>query len=608
MASGKSKIELIIEIKNKVKSGLSEAKARINSDVGAMKSKIAELKNSFTSSFKSLANSPALKLLLNPITLASAGVVGLFKAFDRAAEKAADFNTSFRSLANLNLDKSRQQITALKKSVLDTAFTKGFDTDKTISAFFDVQSTTGKYGAEVRKIVEKQGEFANLMQADFNNYIAGTSKAMANFGFGAEKLDDFNRSAYATVKVGVTTFDQLANVQSVYAGAAASAKQTFDTANKIFALFTVKTKSVDEAATLTKSMFNDLTKQTTIEAFKKVGINVYDNNKQLKQADTLLVELNNKFRNLDSDKKVVALKNQFSGSEGLIALIQAATDKSGQLQNTLSGFDQARFGLNDALELAKNDLNYINDQLKNKTNAALIELGEKLLPLKNWWAETKLDIVNRGAWLLNGREGNKKDTYNEGWTRQNEIYGGLMQQLPQLSKEQYEAKQREVIEAMNAYKKSYWDASKKINETQLPWGVGWTMPKELKKEYREAKNLYSDQYLKGQYDYLHSLAQKLPDAWGKATNYGLNIHPEASPLKDADQATSGGGSSNLGSSVSSVTGSAKQVRNITVNIDAFNKGGINTQNTNLKNMDEKEIESWFTDMCLRAVRNLELSY
>ena len=56
-----------------------------------------------------------------------------------------------------------------------------------------------------------------------------------------------------------------------------------------------------------------------------------------------------------------------------------------------------------------------------------------------------------------------------------------------------------------------------------------------------------------------------------------------------------------------VTASARQVRNITVNIDAFNKGGINTQNTSMQNMDPSQIEDWFNQMLLRSIRNLELS-
>lgn len=320
----------------------------------------------------------------NLIALTAAGILAIGKGIDYTIQKAADFNSQFRGLSNLNLDKSKKEIASLKRMVLDSAFSKGVDSNKTITGYFDVQSTTGKFGGEVKRIVEKQGEFANLMQADFSEFIAGIAKGMANFSFGVEKLDDFNRSAYATVKVGVTTFDQLAKVQSVYAGATASNNQNFDTANKMLALFTIKTKSVDEAATLTKSMFNDLTKDSTIKAFKKVGISIYDNNGTIKQGDTLMLELNKKYMELDGDKKVVASKNQFSGSKGLIAMIKAAIDKSSQLQSTLNCFDSTKLGLNKALEQVKNDVNYINEQLKNKDQVMEIEIGEQMLPLKQW--------------------------------------------------------------------------------------------------------------------------------------------------------------------------------------------------------------------------------
>lgn len=65
--------------------------------------------------------------------------------------------------------------------------------------------------------------------------------------------------------------------------------------------------------------------------------------------------------------------------------------------------------------------------------------------------------------------------------------------------------------------------------------------------------------------------------------------------------------SHQGEQVSKVTGAGQQVRNITVNIDSFVKGGINTANTTLQKMDTKEIENWFNEMLLRTVRNLELS-
>lgn len=488
--------------------------------------------------------------------------------------------------------------------VLDTAFDRGFDTDKTVMGYFDVQSTTGKFGGEVKRIVGKQGEFANLMQADFNEYIAGTAKGMANFGFGAEKLDEFNRSAYATVKVGVTTFDQLAKVQSVYAGAAAANNQTFDTANKLLALFTVKTKSVDEAATLTKSMFNDLTKDATIKAFKKIGISIYDTNGNIKQADSLMMELNKKFLALDGDKKVIALKNQFTGSDGLISLVQAATDKSGQLQNTFNSFDSTKLGLNKALELARNDVNYINETLQNKIKALEIEIGTNLLPLKEWWAQLKLEMINGVMWVIRGGEGNKNKQYNEGWTKQSEEYGNVLQSAANLTKEQYTKKLSDLNIALKALDNTHWKAVKDVNNISVPlyiWGT------ENRQQWREEQSGYVLDYSKGKIDFMKNLIRDFQNKWQIKTNFGGNILSPLDPAKKNDT----DGNTNpppLGNSVDSVTSSARQIRNLTVNIEAFNKGGINTQNTNLQHMEPTQIEEWFTEMCMRIVRNVETSY
>lgn len=610
--NGQAKIELLLEVKNKIRAGLKQAQQDTVKGINGMQRKMDSLKISFIKNSKAITNEVpmignAFKLAANPIALTAAGIVAIGKGIDYTTQKAADFNSQFRGLSNLNLDKSKKEIASLKRMVLDSAFSKGFDTNKTITGYFDVQSTTGKFGGEVKRIVEKQGEFANLMQADFSEYIAGTAKGMANFGFGVEKLDDFNRSAYATVKVGVTTFDQLAKVQSVYAGAAASNNQNFDTANKMLALFTIKTKSVDEAATLTKSMFNDLTKDSTIKAFKKVGISIYDNNGAIKQGDTLMLELNKKFMELDGDKKVVALKNQFSGSEGLIAMIQAATDKSGQLQSTLNSFDSTKLGLNKALEQAKNDVNYINEQLKNKVQVMEIEIGEQMLPLKQWWTEQKLNLISKASYMFRGEDGNKQQMYNQGWTKQSEEYGNVLQNAATLTKEQYSKKFSELLIAMNAAKDTYWQAVKDINNIPLPLGAGFLWSEDKKQQYRSDAGGNMDKYTRGKYDFAKNLLFDFQNEWQTKTNFGRNILSPLDPAKKSDTS----GNTNpvpLGDSVDSVTSSARQVRNLTVNIEAFNKGGINTQNTNLKKMDEKQIEEWFNEMCMRVVRSLEASY
>lgn len=601
--NGQAKVELLLELKNKLRTGLNQAKRDTFKGVNDMQTKLNSLKFNLAKNSKAIVDEVplignAFRLAKNPIALTAAGIVAIGKGIDYTTQKAADFNTQFRQLSNLNLDKSRKEINSLRRMVMDTAFDKGFDSEKTIMGYFDVQSTTGKYGNEVKRIVEKQGEFANLMQADFNNYIAGTAKGMANFGFGADKLEEFNRSAYATVKVGVTTFDQLAQVQSVYAGAAASNNQTFDTANKLLALFTVKTKSVDEAATLTKSMFNDLTKDTTIKAFKKVGISIYDNNGKIKQADSLMLELNKKFAGIDKDSKIVALKNQFSGSEGLIAMIQAATDKSGQLQSTFDNFNSTKLDMNKAINIAKNDTNYQNEQLRNRIKVLEISIGESLLPIINLLTEIKLALVTKLSWFINGKDKNKTKMYSEGWTTASNTYGNILDSLSSMNYQDFTAKHSELTTATKIAKGIYFDEVKKIKDNKSIWS--WLTSGFQSSEER---SIYADQYAKGKWEYLESLSKGLFSEWKKRTNNGAIIKPKPTPDEGSTTNTNA-----LADSVDTVTGSARQVRNLTVNIDAFNKGGINTQNTSLQHMDGSQIEAWFTEMCMRVIRSVETSF
>lgn len=602
--NGQAKIELMLSLKNKIRTGLNQAKRDTYKSVNAMQAKMDTLKFNLAKNSKAIATEipmlgKAFQLAKNPIALTVAGVVAIGKGIDYTTQKAADFNTQFRALANLNLDKSRKEIDSLRRTLLNTSFDKGFNTEKAITGFFDVQSTTGKFGNEVKQIVEKQGEFANLMQADFNNYIAGTAKGMANFGFGVDKLDEFNRSAYATVKVGVTTFDQLAQVQSVYAGAAASNNQTFDTANKLLALFTVKTKSVDEAATLTKSMFNDLTKEATIKAFKKVGLSVYDATGKIKQADKLMLELNKKFAGLDSDQKVIALKNQFSGSEGLIAMIQAATDKSGQLQSTFNSFNETKLNMDKTMELAKNDLNYKNEIMRNKLEALEIEIGTSLLPLKYKIAELKLAVVE----LINNLSLGPKGILAKGAGKANDKYLNLIDQAQYMDSATFTknlaAIKLDISQAERDYTQNIFEG---IKSSLIRWG-GNPLPVVTSVGYKMMVN----QENAGKVDQLKKIESLFIKNWRATTNGGRNVlKPE--PAKKEPSPNSSNTTPPPSSGIDTVVGSAKQSRNLTVNIEAFNKGGINTSNTTLQHMEPQQIEEWFSEAMMRVIRSMETTY
>lgn len=340
------------------------------------------------------------RMMLNPITLAVGAIAGIGIAMNRASKESALFELEFRKLENINLDKTAGQIEDLRSRVFGVSMAKGFDPTKTSQGFFDIQSLTGKSGYGTDFIVSQQAEFARAAGADINKYIAGTGIAMRNFGFGPEQLQEYNKAAMGLVATAKITYDELAQVSAMYAGPASAANQTFASANKLMAIFTTKTKSAEEAATLTKSAFTDLFKQSTLDSFKKIGIDLYDVKGNAKQIDQIMMELNRKFSDKTSARTMDELRNKFQGSEGINALLSAAKDQSGQLYASLSQFDNGGDGLKKMLESAKNDVNITADIVQNRLKTATVAWGEAVLPIKTWWNAIKADAIGSMSMIL----------------------------------------------------------------------------------------------------------------------------------------------------------------------------------------------------------------
>lgn len=324
----------------------------------------------------------ALSMVKNPLIMGGALVAGVSAVMVDATDRAKAFNTEFRNLANINLSRSIGELNRLKSTIANTAYAGGHDIGATSRAYFDVQSITGMYGAQASPMVRQGMEFARLMGADPNEWVAGLAKAQANYGFSNADIGKYQSAAYASLVAGAMTFDQLAKASPVFAGSAAASGQSFTDAMKMFTLFTMRTKSTDEAATMTNSLFRDLTREGTIKGFLKAGINPYNSDGSFKSVIQLMTELADVFSSQQTQLQVNNLKNAFSGSEGLTAMLNAAAGGAEQLTAQLRNFDNAELDLNRAREIARNDLNLLESDLRNKFNTSLTQLGEALLPAR----------------------------------------------------------------------------------------------------------------------------------------------------------------------------------------------------------------------------------
>lgn len=344
---GQAKVTLLLEMKNRIKTGMSEAKKKVNSGVGAMKAKLSELKNHHVAMFSAMSSQfpifgNAISTLGNPYTLLIGGVVALTMFLSNATGAAADFNHEFLAIKQLNLDKSTEQMNAYKDSIKAVAFETGQNLLDTTKAFYDIQSATGLFGKDVADITTKVGNYALVTGAKLPDAVNQTVKAMKAFGVGVDGIDNLLTANAKTIQLGITTYDELARVQTEFAGAAAGAGQNVDTANKMFSVFTAIAKDSVTAATMTKSAFEGFTQAGTVKGLKGIGIEMYDVNGNMRDMTSILKDVSTQFKGMTS-KQIDETISKIGGPEGLRnLLIKLKTDANGLL-DTFEKYDKVQF-------------------------------------------------------------------------------------------------------------------------------------------------------------------------------------------------------------------------------------------------------------------------
>lgn len=382
-----NKVLTILEVKDHLGEAIAANKAKMDQLTAASKkfddsidqvsSNASRNMGRFDGALTSIKNNMGL-LIKGGALLGGAVAAGMAMAVNKAIE----FESKFRELDNLNLDKTDEQISKLRENVLKTSSDTGKAAGDMSKAFFDIQSGTGFYGKEVDDIARKTADFSKAFKVDFGTATEGVVKGIRNFGLGAKDMDMFFGSMVKTVQTGIVTFEQLAKVQTDYSGAANAAGQSVDSANKLYSVFTTKTKSFEEAATLTKGAFQDLLKPATLQAFDKFGVQVFDKQTgKVKQLDEIVRQLNDRFKGAaGNDKNLSKLINQFSGNEGLIALVQEAAKNGDAMLKTFSDFDNVDVNIGKALEKAKKDVAVMSEEAKNKFEVTMIRIGTIALP------------------------------------------------------------------------------------------------------------------------------------------------------------------------------------------------------------------------------------
>ncbi len=640
MATGIAKLQLLLSINNKLKAGLDSAKTQIYKATGGMQTKLNSFKNSNVQMFDAIKSSvpgasQALDMLSNPYVLGAAAAAMFGAAVIKAGSNAIEFNSTFLNIKQLNLDKSNEQLDKYKNQVLDTSYKTGIGANQMSTAFYDIQSATGLFGSDVAAVAEQVGNFSIATGADLNASINSTTKAMKAFGLQVSDVKGLLESNAKTVQVGIVTFDELARVQTTYAGAAAAIGQSVDTANKIFASFTSIAKNAEEAATMTKTAFQGFSDPKVLGSLEKYGVNIYDSTGKMRDLESIIKDTSGKIDTM-TDKDFSKFMGDVGGPEGLRMLFGKLRTGADDFFKVMEAYDSSTFDLDQALENAKGDIGELRKIMKNQFETIMTKIGLKLIPHIARGMEVVKNILD-----LVWKSLDKTQNSTKQWGNEISPIISIFKTIYKISMFYTNILKDIAIGIYNIVSNSEILKDVAFGIGIVFEAIGWAIDgigemlewiwnhtlgpivDRIETAYKSIKGLLGFES-KGEainYGDPRKIADKSIDQFAdkfglnakeikttkgliiqegekRLTKSGLGKKANEEEIETTDPNSTG----KDGKSISS----SSQTKNVTINIDSFIKE-FKPTNQSFNNLSREELDKWMTEMFLRVIRSAELT-
>ena len=634
-----SKIELILEMKERIKTNLTKAKDAVSQSTKDMQDKLNHLKGTFVNAFAEMRKEipifdKAIRMLKNPIALA----VSAFAALRAGIGKLNEFAAQSRELYNAQAEAETKLAAVMRNTMGARA-----DEINSIKALASEQQRLGVIGDEVQ-LAGAQELSTYLTKADNLKKLMPVMNDMVAQQYGLN----------ATQEQATSIATMMGKVMDGQVGALSRYGYKFDEAQKKILKFgTEEERAATLADVVSASVggVNAALAQTPEGALKQ-----YENN---------LGDLQERFGGLFTAISAAWLPVRnaiMSGWERVVTVFERNKDRIISAVSTIANFiGSAISGVFTVLGWIKNAFAFMYEwreviygvagafillnakMIITTTITTALAIKEALLTAAQWLLNVAMSanpigiiIVAIGA--LIGAIIALCRRY-EGWTS---VWNAVKTTLV-LSFKQYVENWKFGIKELWMDLQIFWERIKSFgsNVGNVFKALAQAMKSVLKGDFEGAKAALANGFtfstsanvtaLEQQRDANRqnfkdesmARAKEIAEAWKQVdlhkkqdaspvseTEEKAIYGPTGAPAADENGIPTGGadGAGGLGTA-ESVAGSAKQIRNITVNIDAFNKGGINTTNTEgLRGMDSHQIEDWFNQMLLRAIRNLEMSY
>lgn len=322
-----------------------------------------------------------------------AGAVGAaaLTAAGAATKVAADFQSQMSNVQTL-LTGTQNEIAAKVSKygdiVKEVSRTTGLETSNLTDGLYQVVSAFGDVddAAKIMEIAAKSAKAGNAETSDAVNLLSAVTKGYGDISAEAnQKAADL---AFTTVRLGQTSFPELASSMGKVIPLCATMKVSEEELFGAMATLTGVTGGTAEVSTQLKATIQGFMQPTTAmtSALKKMG---YENGQVAIESLGLQGALDALKESVNGDE--LAFAGMFSSVEAKTAVLALAGAQSEDFTNKTKEMYSATGAAESAFDTQTANLKGTLGKLKQAASTAVIELGEKFLPVVQTLAEWVLE-------------------------------------------------------------------------------------------------------------------------------------------------------------------------------------------------------------------------
>lgn len=322
-----------------------------------------------------------------------AGAVGAaaLTAAGAATKVAADFQSQMSNVQTLltgTQDEIAAKVSKYGDIVKEVSRTTGLETSNLTDGLYQVVSAFGDVddAAKIMEIAAKSAKAGNAETSDAVNLLSAVTKGYGDISAEAnQKAADL---AFTTVRLGQTSFPELASSMGKVIPLCATMKVSEEELFGAMATLTGVTGGTAEVSTQLKATIQGFMQPTTAmtSALKKLG---YENGQVAIESLGLQGTLDALKESVNGDE--LAFAGMFSSVEAKTAVLALAGAQSEDFTNKTKEMYSATGAAESAFDTQTANLKGTLGKLKQAASTAVIELGEKFLPVVQTLAEWVLE-------------------------------------------------------------------------------------------------------------------------------------------------------------------------------------------------------------------------